>query len=377
MANTIRIGMATRRPPPIDYHLEHAKDVLEQVDESIAVWEELIGEAGRQGCDILGLNEGCLGLGRWKDAHWDRLNEILPPAVDRMLARLGRAAAARHLYVVGCEDTVEPDGAIHNTAFLLGRDGREVGRYHKVHLPLSEQLKKRGDGFPVFETPDLGGVGMLICYDMVFPEAARSLALAGADILFHPTLGGAAIGGAENSRAAFRTRAVENFVYIAVCWGGPGSMLVSPQGEILAEGETENGILTADLDPFAGREGGDAMNRQADMRARLFRERVPAAYGMLTAPDPWVLRKVPAVDTGEEVARIAHAARTVGEDEFQEAERLAKTGACEAAVRAFEALIARYPKTWIDRVARERMEKLKIQNSGEETIDAACRHPEC
>ena len=109
-----------------------------------------------------------------------------------------------------CRDFGKKGFGAGNTAFFLGRDGREIGRYHKVQLPVHEQLKEPGDRFPVFETPDLGGVGMLICYDMVFPETARCMALNGADILFNPTLGGAAFGGWEISRAAFRTRAVEN-----------------------------------------------------------------------------------------------------------------------------------------------------------------------
>ena len=53
---------------------------------------------------------------------------------------------------------LEPDGALRNTAFLLGRDGQEIGRYHKVNMPIHELNKQRGDHFPVFQTPDLGGV---------------------------------------------------------------------------------------------------------------------------------------------------------------------------------------------------------------------------
>jgi predicted amidohydrolase len=57
-----------------------------------------------------------------------------------------------------------------------------------VHLPAAERWCLRcGDGFPVFET-DLGTVGMLICYDILFPGAARCLALNGAEILFNPTM---------------------------------------------------------------------------------------------------------------------------------------------------------------------------------------------
>ena len=129
----------------------------------------------------------------------------------------------------------------YNTAFLLGRDGKEIGRYHKVNLPLAEQSRARGRRFPVFPTPDLGTVGMLICYDMVFPEAARCLALGGADVVFHPTLGGAAFGDDDISLAAFRTRAVENFVYLVVAMRGHGSMIISPQGKVLATAKEPDG----------------------------------------------------------------------------------------------------------------------------------------
>src|SRR5256886_12208137 len=100
-------------------------------------------------------------------------------------------------------------------------------------MAVPERGRKRGDSFPVFTTTDLGGVGMLICYDMVFPEAPRCLALGGADIIFYPTLGGAAIGDDDISRAAIRTRAVEKFVYLVVSQRGGGSMITSPHGQIL------------------------------------------------------------------------------------------------------------------------------------------------
>src|SRR5262249_19888455 len=158
---------------------------------------------GVEGCDALALPEDTLGLLKWETAHPEQLTEVLPAAVARMLDRLGRAAAQHRMYLVVCNDTVEPDGTTHNTAFLLGRDGRAVGRYHKVNLPLQEQARAGGKRFPVFDTPDLGGVGMLICYDMVFPETTRCLALAGADLVFVPTMGGAAIGDGDISLAAF------------------------------------------------------------------------------------------------------------------------------------------------------------------------------
>ena len=134
---------------------------------------------------------------------------------------------------------------------------------------------------------------------MVMPESARCLALAGADIIFVPTLGGAITAGDPDAsggdldRAAFRTRAADNFVYLAVAKRDGGAMILSPQGTVLAEGKWPDDIAMADLNPFTGREGGDALNSQVDMRARLFRERNPAAYSLLTDPNPPALRKIP------------------------------------------------------------------------------------
>jgi len=352
-----RIGTAQPRNRTIDYRMKPA-DALERVEKSLDELEMLVHKAGEAGCDVLAFPEDTLGLGKWAAAHEkDEKKQVLPRAVPRMLERLGMAAAKHHMYLVCCNDDLDADGNSRNTAFFLDRDGKEAGRYHKVQ-PVIHESSKQGDSFPVFPTPDLGGVGMLICYDMVFPEAPRCLALGGADIIFHPTLGGAAIGDNDISRAAFRTRAVDNFVYVVVSQRGGGSMIISPQGKILVEGQGPDDIAIADIDPFGGREGGDAFNHQRDMRARLFRERNPKAYSILTEPDPPVLKKIPATLSRDDAIRIAGKAFTVGEDEFKAAESLERAGKTEEAVAAYEKLRTAYPATWIDRVARERIASL-------------------
>lgn len=354
----VRIGAAQPRSRLIP-HRSSPAEALAQVDRSLSELERLIAQAAERGCDVLAFPEDTLGLGHWGAGHKPLLPGVLRDAVPRMLRCFGQAAASHGLYVVCCNDTAGEDGAIRNTAFLLGRDGQLLGRYDKVNMPIHELDRQCGTGFPVFSTPDLGGVGMLICYDMVFPEAARCLALGGADIIFHPTLGGAAIGDHDISRAAFRTRAVENFVYLVVAQRGQGSMIISPQGKILVEGEGPDDIAIADINPFAGREGGDAMNRQSDMRARLFRERSPAAFGLLTDPNPPVLSKVPATISIQEAVDISSKTLTVGEEQFQSAERLVREGKTEDAKAAFRALRREYRQTWIDRVAGERLAKLE------------------
>jgi predicted amidohydrolase len=355
---TIRVAAAQPKNRTIDWNINDSPKVLRRVDDSLTELEQLIQQAHDAKCDALALPEDTLGLLKWEAAHPNRLEEILPAAVDRMLKRLGQAAARGQMYLVVCSDAMAAGGEVYNTAFLLGRDGKLIGQYRKVNLPLVEKNRTAGREFPVFETPDLGTAGMLICYDMVFPEAARCLALQGADIIFHPTLGGAAIGDGDISLAAFRTRAVENFVYLVVAMRGSGSMIISPQGKVLATANQPDGLAIADIDPFAGRTGGDAFNQQADMRGRLFRERVPAAYGMITNSQPPVLAKVHSNVTDQEAARISAVALTSGELRFNEAGRLARAGKTAEAIRLYRELCQECRTSWIDRAGRQRIEEL-------------------
>jgi hypothetical protein len=183
--------------------------------------------------------------------------------------------------------------------------------------------------------------------------------LRGADIVFHPTLGGAAIGDDDISLAAFRTRAAENFVYLVVAMRGHGSMIISPRGKVIATAKGPDELAIADIDPRGGREGGDAFNTQQDMRGRLFRERVPEAYGILTEPGPPVLARVPSNVTTDEAIRIMATVLTTGEERFNEASALARAGRKDEAIRLFEKLCAECRTSWIDRVGRERVRALR------------------
>jgi predicted amidohydrolase len=270
--NTVRIAAAQAARRVIDFRLK-PDEALAAVEKNLAELERLVDRAGAAKCDALVLPEDTPGLLNWVGANETLAKEVLPKAVQRMLERLGSAAARHNMYLVVCSDLTESDGGTYNTAFLLGRDGKEVGRYHKVCPTWSEAgARQRGNKFPVFPTPDLGTAGLLICYDLVVPETARCLALAGADIIFFPTMGGAAIGDDDIGVQALRVRAAENFIWLVVAQRGHGAMIVSPQGKIIARAEGPDGLAIADIEPHGQREGGDALNWQRDMRARLFRE---------------------------------------------------------------------------------------------------------
>jgi hypothetical protein len=140
-------------------------------------------------------------------------------------------------------------------------------------------------------------------------------------------------------------------------------MIISPRGKILATTDQPDGLAIADIDPFGGREGGDAYNTQPDMRGRLFRERVPEAYGILTDPSPPVLARVPSNVTAEEAIRIHSTVLTSGEERFNQAEALARSGKTREAIDLFERLCDECRTSWIDRAAQARLRKLRSPES--------------
>ena len=357
-----RIGCIQPARRLIDFHLTDPEEILRAVDNNINALAQLVDRAGQDGCDAAVLPEDTLGLEHWAGINPELRQAVLVPAVEEMLARLGAAAAQHQMHLVCCNDHIE-NGQRYNTAFFLGRDGCEIGRYHKINMPYSELgARTRGDAYPVFNTPELGDVGMLICYDMVFPEAIRCLALNGADIVFVPTLGGAAMaGGRDMDRAAFRTRAVDNFVYLAIAMRDSGSMIIAPNGEVLAEGAGPDEVLVADIEIGEGREGGNAFDWHRDIRARLFRERAPESYAVLTQAEPPVLKKLPNADTPEEITERCSRVLTVGEEAFRAADLLVRSGEIERAKAAFAAPCAEYRGSWIERVGKERLQTIGDQ----------------
>jgi predicted amidohydrolase len=357
--NTVRVAAAQAARRIIDFRSSPAK-ALAGVEQNLSEIERIIARAGDAKCDALALPEDTMGLLNWLGANETLASEVLPKAVKRMIERLGSAAARYRMYLVVCSDHIENDAGIYNTAFLLGRDGNEIGRHHKVCPTWSESgERQRGTTFPVFPTPDLGTAGLLICYDLVVPETARCLALQGADIIFFPTMGGAAMGDEDIGVQALRVRAAENFIWLVVAHREGGAMIISPQGKIVAQADAPDGLAIADINPHGQREGGDALNSQRDMRARLFRERNSEAFRILTEPNPPVLDKAPIGLTRQEAGRFMARALSVGEEEFKEASQLQQLGKTEAAITSFERLRNVYPDTWIDRVSQQRLAKLQ------------------
>lgn len=168
---------------------------------------------------------------------------------------LGQKASQYGIYIAFGLPLIAADGKLYNSQLLLGRDGRVLGRYDKVHLFDQEKaVFSPGDRFPVFET-DLGRIGLFICYDAFFPECARILATQGAVLLVNSTNWEAPY--RDDMLRVMTSRALENVCYLA-CANRVGkdkklsffgcSRILDPSGNALAEcPENEPGYCTAVL----------------------------------------------------------------------------------------------------------------------------------
>ncbi|MEZ4601154.1 MAG: carbon-nitrogen family hydrolase [Syntrophotaleaceae bacterium] len=170
------------------------------------------------------------------------------------------------------------DGALFNTTFVVD-DGRVAGTYRKMHLfsPMGEHLHFQAGSQILVVPTSAGRLGMAICYDLRFPELFRLLTLSGAEIICLPAEWPAPR--QEQWRTLIKARAIENqlFLIAANCCGRQGrfdffgmSLIVSPQGEILAEAGTEAEEITADLDFAAMRDYREKIPALKDRRADVY-----------------------------------------------------------------------------------------------------------
>jgi predicted amidohydrolase len=252
-----------------------------RLDDAIA----LLARAGEMGADLSLTGENITGLGH-------PMCYLDDPTIFQTLARESSAwaheeasavAKRYHMHVVAC--FCEPEGdAIYNTAALYGREGERIGTYHKVHLPAVERwLMRAGGSFPAFET-DIGMVGMLICYDDMWPESSAACALNGARIICHPTA-------YSPPRYRVRTRAMDQQVfYITSTFAG--SRICAPNSAVLADcGDAPDSVVIAEADIAHGSLAPEnsweyLYSGVRDHRERHLRFRRPEAYGAITDPDP-------------------------------------------------------------------------------------------
>jgi len=159
--------------------------------ENIAHAEALVREAAEQGAQIVLLPELFERPYFCQERRYDYLDYAQPVSENPAVARI--MVVARELSVVIPVSFYERDGnSQYNSVAMIDADGSLLGVYRKTHIPDDHYYQEKfyftpgNTGFRVFETR-YGKVGVGICWDQWFPEAARAMALLGADILLYPT----------------------------------------------------------------------------------------------------------------------------------------------------------------------------------------------
>ena len=243
---------------------------------NLAVIEQRVAEAAKQGAKLVLLQElhnGAYFCQHESVSEFDRAEPIPGPSTQR----LGALAKQHGVVLVSSLFERRAAGLYHNTAVVFDSDGSTAGKYRKMHIPDDPGFYEKfyftpGDlGFTPIDT-SVGRLGLLVCWDQWYPEAARLMALAGADLLLYPT----AIGWDpdddqdEKNRQrdawilSHRGHAVANGLPVLSCnrvghepsplgasgirfWGN--SHVLGPQGEFLAEAGADNPeILLAEVD---------------------------------------------------------------------------------------------------------------------------------
>ena len=268
---------------------------------NLALIETRVAEAAKSGAKLVLLQE--LHNGPYFCQHesvdeFDLAEPIPGPSTER----LGKLAKQHGVVLVSSLFEKRAAGLYHNTAVVFDADGSTAGRYRKMHIPDDPGFYEKfyftpGDlGFNPIDT-SVGRLGVLVCWDQWYPEAARLMALAGAELLLYPT----AIGWDPSDEQAEKTRqrdawvlshrghAVANGLPVLSCnrvgheqspldaagidfWGN--SHVLGPQGEFIAEAGTEPTLLLAEVD----------MQRSEHVRRiwPFLRDRRIDAYGDLT-----------------------------------------------------------------------------------------------
>lgn len=171
------------------------------------------------------------------------------------------------IYLIGgSKPEKDAEGNVYNTSYIFDREGKQIGKHRKVHLfdidikggqtfKESDTLTA-GDSDTVFDT-EFGKIGVMLCFDIRFPELSRMMVNDGAKVIFVPAAFNMTTGPAH-WELSFRTRALDNQIYMVGCapardvsagyisWGH--SIVTDPWGRVIDMLDEKKGILLAELD---------------------------------------------------------------------------------------------------------------------------------
>lgn len=244
----------------------------------------LIDDAVEQGAELVVLPE--FFNTEYFAQYWDySYVDYAEPESGPTITAMRRKAAEHRIHLVATIYEMEGPGLYYDTMFLIDPEGRVMGKYRKAQPAGVRSVEKlfyrAGNEFPVWQVNGFA-VGAVICYDHVFPETVRSVAVNGAEVIVGPF----ATNGIPTWDQLMITRAFENGVYMAPCnkvgtedtWTFSGkSMVVDPAGEVLHQASaTDEEVFVVELEK----------RRVVETRIAypFLRDRRPHAYRPLVEP---------------------------------------------------------------------------------------------
>ncbi len=271
--------------------------MTERKEENLQKASNMIKEAAKKGAQVVCLPELFTSpyFPQYENAKKEYAETIPGPTTDV----LSKFARELKIIIIGGSIFEKAGNKYYNTTPVFDEAGKLLGTYRKMHIPHDPNFYEQcyfeqGDlGFKVFETKN-GKLGTLICYDQWYPEAARTNALLGADMVFYPTAIGR-VKNVEQTEGDWKTawtdvqrgHAIANSLVVAAVnrvgtegdmtfWGG--SFVCDAFGKILARGGTDEEVVIAKVDL--------AHNKLVREGWRFFYNRRPDVYKKLIETGP-------------------------------------------------------------------------------------------
>ena len=230
-SEVLEIGSRLVNLAAIHYRPENTSTARENLDQ----YSKYIGMAADSNADIVCLPEAITLVGTGK-SYVEASEPVPGPSTEY----LGSLARQHKMYIVA--GLLERDGpVVYNTAVLMDREGKLAGRYRKVTLP-REEIEggvTPGDSYPVFDT-DFGRIGMMICWDLQFPEVAQNLAMNGAEVILMPIWGG--------NLTLASARAIENQIWLVSSTYSMKTGVFGPEGDLLVEANEQAPVASLQVD---------------------------------------------------------------------------------------------------------------------------------
>ncbi len=209
----------------------------------------------------------------------ENIEELCDDNGKRVKEEIGGLAKKHHINIVAGSVSNIKNGKVYNTAYVFDRNGQVVCEYDKTHLftPMGEhEYYEKGDRLGKFEL-DGTKCGILICYDIRFPELTRSITVNGADYLFVVSQWPTAR--VYHLETLVKARAIENQIF-AVCCNSCGtagqtkyaghSLITDPWGNVLSSAEETETIISAECDESTLSEIRNSINVFADRREEMY-----------------------------------------------------------------------------------------------------------